>query len=110
MTEGVNKGGRPKFEVTEEQKMQIKKMAEIHCTRKEISYIMDISMDMLRKYCDDLIEEGRAVGKTRLRRAQWQNAIEEKNVTMQIWLGKNLLGQSDSKSDEDSNVILPWEE
>lgn len=110
MSETKNKGGRPPFKITEEQELQIKKMAEIHCTRKEISYIMGISMDMLRKYADDLIEEGRAVGKTRLRRAQWQNALEEKNVTMQIWLGKNLLGQSDSRSDEDSNVILPWEE
>lgn len=106
----VNKGGRPKFEFTEEQIAQIKKLAEIHCTIKEIGYVMDIKYDMLRKYAMDWIEEGKSVGKIRLRRAQWQNALDEKNVTMQIWLGKNILGQSDGKSDEDSNIILPWDE
>lgn len=36
-------------------------------------------------------------GKASLRRRQWQTACEENNVTMQIWLGKNYLDQSDNR-------------
>jgi hypothetical protein len=31
-----------------------------------------------------------------LRRAQWQAAVTDKNPTMLVWLGKQLLGQQDS--------------
>jgi hypothetical protein len=31
-----------------------------------------------------------------LRRAQWQAAVSDKNPTMLVWLGKQLLGQQDS--------------
>jgi hypothetical protein len=42
----------------------------------------------------EAIERGREVGRTRLRRLQWQGA-EKGNATMLIWLGKQLLGQRD---------------
>jgi len=38
-------------------------------------------------------------GKSILRRLQWQAALGG-NITMQIWLGKQLLGQSDRQSAE----------
>jgi hypothetical protein len=38
-------------------------------------------------------------GKASLRRVQWHKAIEDKNVVMMIWLGKQILGQSDKRDD-----------
>ena len=42
----------------------------------------------------EAIEEGRAFGRVSLRRMQWQTA-QAGNATMQIWLGKQMLGQRD---------------
>jgi len=46
--------------------------------------------------------------KNSLRRAQLKVALDG-NVTMLIWLGKQMLGQSETKI-SDSNEILPWNE
>jgi hypothetical protein len=40
-------------------------------------------------------ERGRANGRATLRRKQYENALKG-NSTMQIWLGKQILGQTDS--------------
>jgi len=43
----------------------------------------------------------------RLRQLQWQSA-EKGNVTMQIFLGKNMLGQMDSPSESMNDQPLPF--
>lgn len=99
------KKGRKRIELDRE---QIQRLASIQCTLKEMAYIMNTSIDTLRRnYLDD-IELGKATGRLQLRRAQWRNAVEKDNVTMQIWLGKNILNQTDQPVDEDSSQILPW--
>lgn len=99
------KRGRPKAEVDES---LLEKLCEIQCTQKEMAYVLGVSTDTLNRNYSEAMERGRAMGKLALRRAQWQNAVENNNVTMQIWLGKNILGQSDNPGSEDSAVILPW--
>ena len=42
----------------------------------------------------DVFKKKSAAGKMSLRREQWRSA-EKGNVTMQIWLGKQWLGQTD---------------
>ena len=69
---------------------------------------MGVSTDTLKRNYEDVINQGKTLGKVALRRAQWKNAIEKNNVTMQIWLGKQCLGQSDSPLEEDAGTILPW--
>ena len=110
MTEETEKkAGRPAHEFTDEQKHQIERLAEIQCSNKEIAYIMGCSVDTLRRHYSDHVEFGKAEGKIKLRRAQWRNAIEENNTTMQIWLGKNYLEQADQPINNDDNQILPWD-
>jgi hypothetical protein len=104
----VNKGGRPRHQFTDEQLEQLKRLASIQCTVKEIAFIMGCSTETINRHYADEIETGRAEGKLALRRAQWRNAVEKDNVTMQIWLGKNILKQTDQPIDEDSSKILPW--
>jgi hypothetical protein len=47
----------------------------------------------------DTIEKARDEGRASLRRLQWQNATQG-NVTMQIWLGKQILSQNDISRNE----------
>lgn len=42
-------------------------------------------------------KEKRAAGRMSLRRAQWVTATQSRNPAMQIWLGKNMLGQTDKQ-------------
>lgn len=72
----------------------VKKLASIHCTGDEIADIVGISRDTLDRRFADIIKEARSVGKSSLRRLQWQSA-QKGNVAMLIWLGKQLLGQKD---------------
>jgi len=73
------------------------------CTEKEIAAFFNVCKDTMivrvqehygKKYTE-LMDEFIEVGKASLRRLQWQHA--EKNVVMCIFLGKQYLGQVDSR-------------
>jgi hypothetical protein len=71
-------------------------LAVIHCTLAEMAGILHVSEAVLRNPVNRaIIERGNARGKQSLRRAQWTAALSG-NVTAQIWLGKNELGQRDN--------------
>jgi hypothetical protein len=72
----------------------VEKRAQIHCTMQEIASLCNCSVDLLERRFADVIERGRSVGKQSLRRLQWE-ACKKGNVTMLIWMGKQLLGQKD---------------
>jgi hypothetical protein len=83
---------------------QVEKLAGMHCTTEEIASFFDVSRDTIERRFQDIILRGRQMGKAKLRRLQWQTA-ESGNVIMQIWLGKQLLNQSDApKTDGDAEV------
>ena len=86
----------------------LRNLCEIQCTVKEIAYVLGVSVDTLNRNYKDVINAGKSQGKVALRRAQWRNAMEKNNVTMQIWLGKNVLNQTDAPLDEEDGQILPW--
>ena len=73
----------------------------IQCTHDEVAAIMQCSEDTLCRRVKDkfgmtfadyfkVVSPG---GKTSLRRKQWK--LADKNASMAIFLGKNMLGQSD---------------
>ena len=95
---------RPKLDIDPEQVM---KMAAIGCTNKEIAQVLNISIETLQRNFPDLLQKGRANGKAKLRRLQWQKA-EEGNPTMLIWLGKQLLEQKEQPINNEDNQPLPW--
>ena len=88
-------GGRPKKEIDYE---LAGKLAAIQCTQEEIAGILDISRQTLLK--DEqflyIFRTKKEAGKSSLRRMQWKTA-EGGNPTMQIWLGKQYLKQSDKQ-------------
>jgi hypothetical protein len=72
----------------------LQRLAKIHCTMNEISEIMGVSVDTLTRNYADLIKEAKAHGNASIRRKQYKKAMSGDN-TMLIWLGKQLLKQSD---------------
>ena len=78
---------------------QVYKMAQMGCTDKEQAHILSITEDNLRNNFRTELSEGRSHLRRALRRAQLESAINEKNTTMLIWLGKNYLGQKEPKNE-----------
>lgn len=93
----------------------VEKLAAIHCTMEEISSVCECSVDTLERRFADIIKKAKDKGKTSLRRHQWEVA-QKGNVSMLIWLGKQLLGQKDqilapafeAKVDGKASIVLKW--
>ena len=75
---------------------QLEKLAAFGCTDTEIASFFGCSTDLIRKSYSENLTKGRDAGKIRLRKLQW-NAAEKGNVTMLIWLGKQVLGQAEKQ-------------
>lgn len=96
-----NKGGRPPALKPDDKTLkQIKGLGQIQATTKECAAVLGVSEPTFIKFKKDnpeaaeVFELGKEQGKASLRRMQF-SAAERGNVTMLIWLGKQLLGQSD---------------
>jgi hypothetical protein len=105
MTE--TKKGRPLADIDWD---KVDSMCKIQCTGDEIASVLDLSYDTLQRACKrekgmsfaDYLPQKAMAGKASLRRVQWKAATGG-NSTMMVWLGKNVLGQTD-KSTIDHNV------
>lgn len=109
--------GRPKVEFTNAQWGTFKKLCAMQCTEEEIAGFLKVSIDTLRMRCKEKFFDKRenpktgkmesvpltftqaykrfsADGKVSLRRVQFQHAVKKKNTSMMIWLGQQMLGQS----------------
>ena len=75
---------------------QIEQLASFGCTDTEMEAFFDIPRTTLVRNYGQYITKGRESGKIRLRQYQWASA-KKGNVAMLIWLGKQLLGQSDKQ-------------
>jgi hypothetical protein len=102
--EKKSKGGRPRKQVDTD---LLYKLANIHCTMKEMVDIIGVSEDTLKRRYAGIINKGKAEGKMRLRRKQIEVAMQGSAV-MLIWLGKQMLSQQDSPIQDDDKGILPW--
>jgi hypothetical protein len=76
-------------------------MASVGATDKEIANFLGCSVDTLTRRCADILTKSRADLRVRLRKAQITLALEG-NATMLIWLGKQVLDQSDERSRENA--------
>lgn len=81
---------------------QIEKLAQIGCTNEEIAYITDFEERELVHHFQYNLSKGRGLLRGNLRKAQIKNAIEDRNTSMLIWLGKQYLGQSEPRNQRDS--------
>ena len=94
---------------------EVEKLAAMHCSNTEIAAFFDVSVDTIERRFAGIISKGKERGKSKLRRLQWESATKG-NVTMQIWLGKQLLAQRDhietptieAKIDGKANIVIRW--
>jgi hypothetical protein len=86
---------------------EVYKLANIGCKDTEIADWFGIDGNTLRYNFSVELTKGRVALNMSLRRAQIQTALNGQPALL-IWLGRNLLGQSESPIDSDANQILPW--
>ena len=84
---------------------QVERLASFGCTNTEIASFFGCDESLIRKSYSENITKGRDQGKMRLRKAMWNNAINNNNTAMQIWLSKQVLGMSDKQ--EVTTMELP---
>lgn len=91
--------GRPRKQID---KTEFEKLCFLQCTEREFCSWFDVSDETLKKWCKEnydgrtfleVFKEKRENGIISLRRTQFQ--LAEKSPAMAIFLGKNLLGQTD---------------
>ena len=85
---------------------EVQKLAKYGMTNVEIADFFGCDESLIRKSYSEYLTKGRAEMKLRLRQLQWKSA-EKGNAVMLIWLGKQMLGQSDIPVGEDSQP-LEW--
>jgi len=86
-----NGPGRPKAEIDPE---MVIALARVGCTVEEMAETLGVNKKTLERRFDKIIESGRLKRNVSLRRKQMELAMRG-DRTMLIWLGKNLLGQTD---------------
>lgn len=86
---------------------EVYKLACLYCSYQEIADWFAIPRETLKYNFRDLIQKGYNSTKQGLRRAQIEVAMKG-NVSMLIWLGKNMLGQSDNPIEAGETQPLPW--
>lgn len=87
----------------------IERLAALACTDRDIAEFVGINEDTLRYNFKDQLAKGRAEVRISLRRAQIDLALKG-NAVMLIWLGKNILGQTDNPITADANKVLPYKD
>jgi hypothetical protein len=86
----------------------LEKLCRLNCTHDEIAAYFNVSTKTVqRRYKDDAdfaaaVDKGKAHGRLSLRRQQMK-LVEDGNPTMAIWLGKQLLGQTDKQEIDQYN-------
>ena len=90
--------GRPKKFID---LVMVERLAHIQCTYAEVASTLEVSVDTLQRNKDfaAVYKRGAEGGRKSLRRMQFESA-NKGNIAMQIWLGKQYLGQSDHSVSE----------
>jgi hypothetical protein len=97
---------------------EIERLSQLACTDIELAGFYRISLRTLQRHKKDdpqlaeAIDKGRANMSLSLRRKQIAIALEEGNPQLLIWLGKQMLGQTDKleASIGEAENLTPWGE
>ena len=98
------KMGRPKADIPLD---ELERLSSLRCTIQEAAMHLKVGLTTLKDRLRepeyrDAWDRGNASACISLRRAQFESAMKG-NVSMQIWLGKQWLGQVDSPVSEQDN-------
>ena len=92
--------------------MDFEKLCALQCTQQEICDFFEVDHKTLTRWCkrtyhkdySQIYKEKRSGGAISLRRMQFR--LAEKSAAMAIFLGKNILGQSDFPEQGTSNEVI----
>lgn len=87
---------------------EVYKLASIGMKNSEIAEWFGIDDSTLNYNFKQQLLKGKLNLNQSLRKAQISLALSG-NATMLIWLGKNILGQSENPVDAEANAPLPWD-
>lgn len=99
---------RPKKPIDED---QVHTLAAINCSYAEIAAVVKCDPKTLTNRFSQVIQKGRDHGRMSLKRKMWEIAMGG-NVTMCIWLSKQMLGYTDKVEEktytkpEDSKLVI----
>lgn len=104
----------------------------INCSYEEMAAVLDCDVSLLTRRFAQVIKRGRGIGKQSLKRQMWTQAMGlrqvdrngrpmkdeygipqygmKPNITMQIFLSKNMLGYADKVDFVEENVELTYPE
>lgn len=103
--ERKTKRGRPRANIDLK---QLVKLAEIGCSTDEMGDFFGVDGSVIRRHYNDVLKQVKAKTKARLRQSQLDTALKG-DRTMLIWLGKQMLSQSDTgERNDDTNKPLPF--
>jgi len=87
---------------------QLVKLAEIGCSTDEMGDFFGVDGSTIRRKYTAVLKQVKAKTKARVRQAQLDSALNG-DRTMLIWLGKQMLSQSDTgERNDDNNKPLPF--
>ena len=86
---------------------EVYRLSAIGCSMEEMSMFFGIDRETLKYNFLPYIQRANSDLYRKIRNKQIEVALDG-NPTMLIWLGKNMLGQSDNPVNTDANKVLPW--
>jgi len=90
---------KPGRKLLEIKAKDVEALASYGCTNSEIASFFGCDRTTITKRFSRIVAKGRDAGKIRLRKKQFEVAVAG-NVSMLIWLGKQVLGQTDKQGIE----------
>lgn len=87
--------GRPKRVFSEQEKAQIERMGLDNCNTETIANALNIPVNTLKRHFGRILKNKRAEHRANLR--SWQTELAKNNSQMAIFLGKNVLDQTDKQ-------------
>lgn len=100
--------GRKPLDIDEQQVIEL---ASINCSYAEIAAVVGCDPSTLTRRFAQAIEKGREQGKESLKRAMWKAGVTNGNITMMIWLSKQMLGYTEKVEQRtDQKVFITNEE
>ncbi len=101
----VSRKKTPTYDVNE---VLLKKLCTIQCTYSELSACLGVSVDTLERRYAEKIKAWKEAGKSSLRHAQWQKAMEGHpgDTIMQKHLGKYYLDQIDGPTTTSQQTLF----
>jgi hypothetical protein len=87
---------------------EVQKLAALGCSNRDIANFFGIEESNVSRHFAAFLTKGREDLKIALRRAMLNNACQNMNAAVQIFLAKNLLGMSDIPLNTEDKKPLPW--